>query len=77
MQAAKERFEKRGIKLAGISYDNVGILKYFSERRKIEFPLLSDPESKIIKMYDVLNAKPWGPTREWRGPDISISIPRV
>ena len=61
LQAAKERFEKQGIKLAGISYDSVEILKYFSERRKIDFPLLSDPDSKIIRMYQVLNAEAIGP----------------
>jgi peroxiredoxin len=61
LQAAKERFEKQGIKLAGISYDSVEILKFFSGRRKIEFPLLSDPDSKIIRMYQVLNSEAVGP----------------
>ena len=61
LQAAKERFEKQGIKLAGISYDSVEILKYFSDRRKIDFPLLSDPDSKIIRMYRVLNSEAIGP----------------
>jgi peroxiredoxin len=61
LQAAKERFEKQGIKLAGISYDSVEILKFFSDRRKIEFPLLSDPDSKIIRMYHVLNSEAVGP----------------
>jgi peroxiredoxin len=61
LQAAKDRFEKQGLKVAGISYDNVEILKYFSGRRKIEFPLLSDPYSKIIRMYQVLNTEGVGP----------------
>jgi peroxiredoxin len=61
LQAAKARFEKQGIKLAGISYDRTEILKYFADRRKIEFPLLSDPESKIIRMYQVLNTEAVGP----------------
>jgi peroxiredoxin len=61
LQAAEERFEKQGIKLAGISYDSVEILKFFSDRRKIEFPLLSDPDSKIIRMYHVLNSEAVGP----------------
>ena len=63
LQAAKARFEKQGIKLAGISYDSVDILKYFSDRRKIEFPLLSDPDSKIIRMYQVLNSEAIGPNQ--------------
>ena len=61
LQAAKEHFDKQGIKLAGISYDSVDILKFFSDRRKIDFPLLSDPDSKIIRMYQVLNSEAVGP----------------
>ena len=61
LQAAKERFQKQGIGLAGISYDSVEILKYFSDRRKIDFPLLSDPDSQIIRKYQVLNAEAVGP----------------
>ena len=61
LQAAKERFEKQGIKLAGISYDSVDILNFFSDRRKIDFPLLSDPDSTIIRKYQVLNAEAIGP----------------
>jgi peroxiredoxin len=61
LQAAKERFEKQGLKIAGISYDNVEILKCFSGRRKIEFPLLADTDSEIIRMYQVLNAEAVGP----------------
>jgi hypothetical protein len=34
MQAAKARFEKQGNKLAGISYNSVEILKFFSGPRK-------------------------------------------
>lgn len=63
LQAAKARFEKQGIKLAGISYDSVEILKFFAGRRKIEFPLLSDPDSKIIRMYQVLNSEAIGPNQ--------------
>jgi len=35
-------------------------LKFFSDRRKIGFPLLSDPGSKIIRTYRVLNAEATG-----------------
>lgn len=61
LQAAKERFEKQGLQVCGVSYDNVEILKYFSARRKIEFPLLSDSDSKIIRAYQVLNSEAVGP----------------
>jgi hypothetical protein len=49
------RFEKQGVKLAAISYDSQEILKFFADREKIEYPLLGDPESTIIKAYGVFN----------------------
>jgi len=35
----------------------VEILKDFADRRRIEFPLLADPDSKAIRAYEVLNAE--------------------
>ncbi len=46
---------KRGLGLAAISYDSPAILRNFAERRHITYPLLSDPESKIIRAYGLLN----------------------
>ena len=43
-----------------ISYDSEEILKYFSDRHKIEYPLLGDPDSKIIAAYGVLNREATG-----------------
>ena len=36
------------------------ILKSFADRRKIEFPLLADPDSKILRDYGVLNVEATG-----------------
>ena len=33
----------------------MAILKSFADRKQIDFPLLSDPESKAIRAYNVLN----------------------
>src|SRR5688572_20788100 len=41
--------------LAAISYDPVAILADFSGRRGITFPLLSDPGSRTIQQYGILN----------------------
>jgi peroxiredoxin len=60
LESAKARFEEQGLKLAGISYDGEAILKFFADRRKIEFPLLSDPDSSVIRAYDVLNSEAIG-----------------
>jgi peroxiredoxin len=60
LQNAKARFEKQGLKVAGISYDSEDILKFFAGRQKIDFPLLADPESTTIRAYQVLNAEAVG-----------------
>jgi peroxiredoxin len=60
LQSAIPRFEKQGIKLAAISYDSEEILKFFADRHKIDYPLLGDPESTIIKAYGVLNEEATG-----------------
>ena len=44
--------------MASISYDSQEILKNFSDRKKLTYPLLSDPESKIIKAFGILNDGP-------------------
>jgi len=43
--------EKRGYRMAGISYDTPEILSTFIERRGIKYTLLSDPKSEIIDRY--------------------------
>lgn len=56
LQNAKQKFENQGIKLAAISYDSQAILKDFAQRHQIEYPLLADPDSKIIRSFQVFNA---------------------
>lgn len=41
--------------MVAISYDSVPILRNFSERQHITFPLLSDADSKIIREFGILN----------------------
>ncbi len=64
MQAAREKFGKQGIGLVAISYDSEAILRDFSEKHKIEYSLIADPESKIIRGYGVLNTEATGFTKE-------------
>lgn len=54
------RFEKQGIKFAAISYDSPEILKFFGDRYKITYPMLGDPDSKVIREYSVLNEEARG-----------------
>ena len=46
-----------------ISYDSPAILKDFAERHRIDFPLLADPNSEIIRKFNVLNAEAKGMTK--------------
>ena len=41
--------------MAAISYDSVAALKNFADRKHITYPLLSDPDSKIIRGFGILN----------------------
>lgn len=50
-----DAFRKHGLGVAAISYDSVAVLKNFGDRQHISYPLLSDPESKIIRAFDILN----------------------
>jgi AhpC/TSA family/Disulphide bond corrector protein DsbC len=63
LQAAKKRFEAQGLKLAAISYDSPAILKDFADRHRIDFPLLADPKSEIIRSFQVLNPEAKGMTK--------------
>ena len=47
-------FSKRGVSIIGISYDPVEILKAFSDKYKITYPLLSDIQSETIKSFGIL-----------------------
>lgn len=55
MQQNIELLKQHGLGLAAISYDSVAILKSFADRRKISYPLLADPDSKVISAFGILN----------------------
>lgn len=45
--------EKRGYRLAGLSYDSPEILETFTAKRHLTYTLLSDPKSEIIDRYNL------------------------
>jgi peroxiredoxin len=59
-------FDARGIRVVGISVDPPDINKRHSQKLGYTFPLLSDPDAKIIRRYDVLH-----PTAGPKGSDIA------
>ncbi|HVB55568.1 MAG TPA: redoxin domain-containing protein [Candidatus Acidoferrales bacterium] len=63
LQRATPHFKEKGIGLVGVSYDTPEILKFFTERYSITYPLLADPKSEIIERFGVLNATAAGFTK--------------
>ena len=43
--------EKRGYRMAGLSYDSPEILQAFTVKRHLTYTLLSDPKSEVIDRY--------------------------
>ena len=60
MQRDSKKIDGAGVKVVGISYDSVEVLKGFADKQKITFPLLSDPESKTILAYSLKNKETAG-----------------
>lgn len=55
LERKRQGFEERGVKVAAISYDTPEVLRDFAQRSGVGFPLLSDPDSEIIRAFGVLN----------------------
>jgi peroxiredoxin Q/BCP len=55
LQRDLKSIDAAGIEVVAISYDSTAALKTFSDRAQIGFPLLSDPESKMIDAYHIRN----------------------
>lgn len=55
LQESREELRKQGLGLAAISFDSVDVLSNFARRKGIQFPMLSDPDSKIIRAFGILN----------------------
>lgn len=60
LNTAVAAIERRGYRIAGISYDSPQILSTFIERRGIRYTLLSDPKSEIIDRYKLRDPQ-YGP----------------
>ena len=54
---AKKHFEKLNVDIFGVSADSVKALARFKEKYKLNFPLLSDPEHKMIEAYGFWRTK--------------------
>lgn len=57
MQRSLPQFEAAGIKLYAVSYDEPEALADFAKHHGIEYPLLSDHDSRVIREYGILNTQ--------------------
>ena len=55
LERKREEFARRGVNIAAISNDKREALSNFARRAGIGFPLLSDPDSDVIRKFGVLN----------------------
>jgi peroxiredoxin len=51
MNSGVAEIEKRGYRIAALSYDSPEILQAFTVKRHIAFTFLSDPKSEVIDLY--------------------------
>jgi peroxiredoxin Q/BCP len=55
--AAHAQFKKAGAVILGISPDSVESHEKFKKKLKFPFDLLSDPDQRVCKLYDVIQEK--------------------
>jgi peroxiredoxin len=55
LEGKREEFRQRGLAVASLSYDSAALLREFAERKGIKYPMLSDPESNVIRDFGILN----------------------
>ena len=55
LERQREALGAQGFRIAAISHDKAGTLRHFAKRTGIGFPLLSDPDSSVIRAFGVLN----------------------
>jgi peroxiredoxin len=60
LQADLKNIQAADTSIVAISYDPVDALAEFADKRQIMFPLLSDPGSKTINAYGLLNKEAKG-----------------
>lgn len=74
MELAKhaDRLRARGYGVCSISYDPVDALREFAARRGITYPMLSDPDSVIIRAFGLFNEQIEPGTRDYGVPHPAI-----
>jgi len=55
--ARKSEFQKLGVRVVGVSQDTIASHEKFRGKQEINFTLLSDPEGKLCRKFDVIREK--------------------
>ena len=56
LERSLDKFKEKGLGVVAISYDRQELLQHFAERMGgFNYPLLADPESKIIRDFGIFN----------------------
>jgi hypothetical protein len=55
LEQSRQGFEKQGVKVAAITFDSHEILQRFSAAHHLDYPLLSDKGSVVIREFGILN----------------------
>ena len=54
---SRRAFRKAGALIVGVSRDSVASHEKFTEKEKLPFPLLSDTDEQLCKLFDVIKEK--------------------
>lgn len=52
-----QEYKSKGVKVIGVSTDGVDSHKKFADRHNLNFTLLSDPDKKVVNLYQVYGEK--------------------
>jgi hypothetical protein len=55
LEHSRELLERQGVRVAAISYDSVETLTAFAAKHGVQFPLLSDRDSAVIRSFGIFN----------------------
>lgn len=69
----KITFDKMGVTIIGVSGDEVTNLKHFKESSQLNFPLLSDTDGNIAKIFGVPTRDGGSITREFNGDNFVLT----
>lgn len=62
----QKAFQQKGMTVASLSYDSEALLRDFAERKGLHYSMLSDPESRVIRAFGILNDN-FPPDHPWYG----------